>query len=61
MALTYGYNLKEGDDIIAAPIQVSEIMTQFLLPEAAWINIFPSCVFPFVAMTIVLASHDHSQ
>jgi hypothetical protein len=61
MALTYGYNLKEGDDMIAAPIQASEIMTQLLLPGAALVNNFPSCAFPFVAMTIVLTPHDHSQ
>ena len=56
MALTYGYNLKEGDDMIAAPIEVSEIMTQFLLPGAALVNNFPFCTFPFVTMTIVFST-----
>ena len=54
MALTYGYNLKEGDDMIAAPVQVSEIMTRLLLPGAALVNNFPFCAFLFVTMTTVL-------
>ena len=38
MSLTYGYDLKEGDDMIAAPTQTVEIMVQLLLPGAAMVN-----------------------
>ncbi|KAI0253728.1 cytochrome P450 [Lactifluus subvellereus] len=41
MSLTYGYDLKDNDDIIAAPIQAVEIMSRLLLPGAAWVNHLP--------------------
>lgn len=41
MSLTYGYDLKEGDDMIAAPTQAGEIMVQLLLPGAAMVNHIP--------------------
>jgi len=41
MALTYGYDLKEGDEMIAAPVQVSEMMSRYFLPGAALVNNFP--------------------
>jgi hypothetical protein len=44
MSLTYGYDLKEYDDMIAAPVQASKIMSQLLLPGAALVNHFPICV-----------------
>ncbi|KAI0299508.1 cytochrome P450 [Russula brevipes] len=41
MSLTYGYDLKEYDDMIAAPVEASKIMSQLLLPGAALVNHFP--------------------
>ena len=61
MALTYGYDLKEGDDMIAAPIRVSEIMTRLLLPGATLLNNFPFCAFPFATVPIMLAPHNYPQ
>ena len=43
MSLTYGYDLKEGDDIIAAPIQAAEMLVQLVLPGAAMVNHLPFC------------------
>ncbi|KAH8984173.1 cytochrome P450 [Lactarius hatsudake] len=41
MRLTYGYDLKENDDMLVPPKRVIEIMTQFVLPGAALINHLP--------------------
>jgi len=41
MSLTYGYDLKEYDDMIVAPVQASKIMSQLLLPGATLVNHFP--------------------
>ncbi|KAH9163803.1 cytochrome P450 [Lactarius sanguifluus] len=41
MHLTYGYDLKENDDISVPPKRVVEIMTQFTLPGAALVNHLP--------------------
>jgi hypothetical protein len=38
MSLTYGYDLKDGDKILEAPVQVSKIMVRLGLPGAALIN-----------------------
>jgi hypothetical protein len=51
MSLTYGYDLKEGDDMIAAPVQAGEMMSRAILPGAALVNIFPFCaVFSRILM-----------
>jgi len=41
MSLTYGYNLEKGDDMIAAPVQATEILSPLILPGAALVNSFP--------------------
>ena len=41
MSLTYGYDLKENDDIVVLARRTSEIMSQFVLPGAALVNHFP--------------------
>ena len=43
MSLTYGYDLKEGDEILEAPIQIGETMSPLLLPGAALVNHLPFC------------------
>jgi hypothetical protein len=58
MSLTYGYDLKEGDNMIAAPIQVTEILSRLMLPGAAMVNNLPFCEAPFVTI-IMLAPHGH--
>jgi hypothetical protein len=42
MSFTYGYDLKENDDIIQAPVQLSQIIGRFFYPEAALVNFLPS-------------------
>jgi len=41
MSLTYGYDLKDGDKILEAPVQVSDIMTPLILPGAALVDYIP--------------------
>ncbi|KAH9976348.1 cytochrome P450 [Lactifluus volemus] len=41
MSLTYGYDLKDNDDIIAAPVQAIEAVSRFALPGAAMVNHLP--------------------
>jgi cytochrome P450 len=41
MSLTYGYDLNDGDDFMAAPIQTTEIMSRVMLPGAALVNHLP--------------------
>ena len=43
MSLTYGYDLKKGDDMIAAPVQAGEMMSRAILPGAAFVNTLPFC------------------
>jgi hypothetical protein len=43
MSLTYGYDLKEGDKILEAPVQATEIHAPLILPGAALINHVPFC------------------
>ncbi len=41
MSLTYGYDLKEDDDILVPVRKTSEIMIQVVLPGAALVNHLP--------------------
>ncbi|KAI9441798.1 cytochrome P450 [Lactarius indigo] len=41
MHLTYGYDLKENDDMLIPPKAVSDVMRQFTLPGAAIVNHLP--------------------
>ena len=42
MYLTYGYDLKENDDLMMLPARrTSEIMSKFVLPGAALVNYLP--------------------
>ncbi|KAI9431005.1 cytochrome P450 [Lactarius psammicola] len=42
MSYVYGYDLKENDDIIEAPVQLSQVIGRFFYPEAALVNFLPS-------------------
>jgi hypothetical protein len=55
MSLTYGYDLKEGDDIIAAPVQATEMMSCAVLPGAALVNTLPFCAV--FSRTLTMASY----
>ncbi|KAH9976333.1 CyP450 monooxygenase [Lactifluus volemus] len=41
MSLTYGYDLKDEDDMIAAPMQAIEILSRVVLPGAVLVNYIP--------------------
>ena len=42
MSFVYGYDLKENDKIIEAPVQLSQVIGRFFYPEAALVNFLPS-------------------
>ena len=46
MALAYGYDLKDGDDFMAAPIQATELMSGVIMPGAVLVNHLPFCAHP---------------
>lgn len=41
MSLTYGYELKENDDILEPVHKTGEIMSQVVMPGAALVNHLP--------------------
>jgi hypothetical protein len=43
MSLTYGYDLKDGDKILEAPVQMAELFSPLLLPGACLVNHLPFC------------------
>lgn len=43
MSLTYGYDLKENDDILVPVRKTGEFMIQVVLPGAALVNHLPFC------------------
>jgi hypothetical protein len=65
MSLTYGYDPKEGDDMMAAPIRATEMITRLLLPGAALVNEFPSravmyCIILISSKLTVISSEVYS-
>ena len=44
MSFVYGYDLKENDKIIEAPVQLAQVIGRFFYPEAALVNFLPSCM-----------------
>ena len=49
MSLTYGCDVKDGDEMLEAPIQVAKMMTPLFLPGAVMVNNLPLCaLFSFV-------------
>jgi hypothetical protein len=53
MSITYGYDPKEGDDMMVAPIRATELITQLLLPGAALVNDFPFCEAIYFILTML--------
>ena len=41
MSLVYGYDLKEDDKMVEAPVQLTNILTRFVLPGAALVIYLP--------------------
>ena len=60
MSLAYGYDLKDGDDFMKAPIQTTEIISRLVLPGAVLVNHLPFCTIPYFT-TLMLVSQDFLQ
>ena len=43
MSLTYGYDLNDGDEFMAGPIEATEMMSRVILPGAVLVNHLPFC------------------
>jgi hypothetical protein len=50
MSVTYGYDLKENDDIIVPARKSGEIMSRLVLPGAALVNHLPFCVYHYPSL-----------
>ena len=47
MSLTYGYDLKDNNDqMIAAPVQATELVSRLIMPGALLVNHLPFCAKP---------------
>ena len=56
MSATYGYDLKDGDKLLEAPVQASGILNKLLLPGGALVNDIPICVaFYFILAMLVVS------
>jgi hypothetical protein len=47
MSSSYGYDLKNGDKILEAPLQISKTLSPLLLPGGALVNHLPFCALSF--------------
>jgi hypothetical protein len=56
MSLTYGYDLNDGDELMAAPIQATELMSRVVLPGATLVNHLPLRTVIYIAA--ILVSHS---
>ena len=61
MSVTYGYDLKDGDKILEAPVQTGELMSPLVLPGAILVNHIPFCAMARFIPAILPASHSHFQ
>jgi hypothetical protein len=61
MSLTYGYDLKDGDKILEAPVQTSRLVSPLLLPGATLVNHLPFCATTRFIPAILPASHSYFQ
>ena len=60
MSLTYGYDLNDGDELMAAPIQATEMMSRIIQPGSVLVNHLPFCTALYFVATM-LFSHSYSQ
>jgi hypothetical protein len=60
MSLAYGYDLNDGDELMTAPIQSTEIMSRVVLPGAVLVNHLPFCTVLYF-ITAMSVSHSYSQ
>ena len=56
MSVTYGYDLKGGDKILEAPVQVAKLLSRLLSPGGALVNYVPfRAILNFVLVIPVMA------
>jgi hypothetical protein len=61
MSVAYGYDLKGGDKILEAPVQMGKLMSRLLSPGRALINYLPfRAVLNFVLAVLVMPQHFFS-
>jgi hypothetical protein len=61
MSVTYGYDLKDGDKILEAPVQTIELLSPLMLPGASLVNYLPFCAITRFIPAILPASHSYFQ
>jgi hypothetical protein len=61
MSVTYGYDLKEGDKILEAPVQVAELLSPLMLPGATLVNHVPFCAITRFIPATLPVSHSYFQ
>ena len=61
MSLTYGYDLRDGDKILEAPIQAIELLSPLALPGGCLLNHLPFCAITRIVSSVLLASHGDFQ
>ncbi len=52
MSLVYGYDLKENDKVIVAPVQLGHILARLVLPGAALVNYLPFRMNSYFVITV---------
>jgi hypothetical protein len=58
MSLTYGYDLKDDDKMLEAPIQTVKLVAPLVLPGAALVNHFPFCAPCYFISSHLVISHS---
>ena len=60
MSLTYGYDLKDGDNMLEAPVRTGEILSPLVLPGGALVNYLPFRKLSNIPAMVVV-SHCYFQ
>jgi hypothetical protein len=61
MSLAYGYDLKDGDEMLEAPVKAAEIMIPLILPGAAMVNHIPICTLSNFGPAMLEVPHSYFQ
>ena len=61
MSVTYGYNLKSGDEILEAPVQCGILISPLVVPGGTLVNDIPLCAITYSIPAILPASHSDFQ
>jgi hypothetical protein len=61
MSVTYGYDLKDGDKILEAPVQTGELLSPLMLPGTTLVNHLPFCAITRFIPAILPVCHSYFQ